>query len=1785
MYGHNRRSQGEGNFGKNHRKHGSNRHHQRKQSGSKQRFGGDSGSNRRRYGGGAQGIFDRLLNEDQQMTGTDAIRFLEGMAAFNSKPLLLELMLHQQKHGIKRIGEILSFVGSEGDLTKLFIPLLKHGINEETSKPLYQKMQSPYLHAVYLVPGIMDFLAECEDFVTFCSKETADLLCTFLLILSKKYGEVRNSEAVATVATNLQKRGDVTNCETLHALLLLKEKELREETLERLNSINNNDLKGAAACWASDMVPPGGRHTNDHLNFRDILIVPPADELNCLAVPYLPLQSKENRIIEDEVSYLLDRNFRLLREDVLKSMISSLEERRRPWHNARIIGMDFSRGQSAMSFLVQVDPPQQRKIDWAKTRALGSQTIVAFLDEDGEVVRTGTISISNCDDKKGARHDWLNHPTGPIIGVTIEDSDAFDEALGEAAVNRLMLKAYNNAFQEKRFPAARGIVSQMKTYEMIEVSKSFFAYSSILKGLQNLDGLPFHDEILKAETPKDGIAVPDYFPNELTIPKLGDKPAFRIHVGEEDLTPEFLEQNSTLDTSQAKAVRHALTNRVALIQGPPGTGKTFIGGLIAQIILQNTNEKILCLCYTNHALDQFLEHLLEAGNKSIVRLGGRTKSEALEGYQLFHLSKAKRDERGSNRGIRIADAQFYKEREEIEELLKIFQAPVRWNFPNGGIASILRKEYPNEYQYVQVPSTEGFETVGKNNQKMKKNYLWEEWEQGKKPPAFASEAPIGSLEGFHEFWNQPKSERAAFVLELKERVLESSRMELQSRLTQVKELVEQRDAARRIADLQILKDASIIGATTSGAAKYQDILKSIAPGVIMVEEAGEVLESHVLTALSSRGIAGTLSEDTKHLILIGDHKQLRPKVDTYELTNVSRKGFDLDVSLFERLILGGLESSCLSTQHRMRTDISSFIRAQTYPRLIDHQSVMTFPDIRGLSQNIVFIDHDNLEDARERDELDVNQTSTSKSNQFEAELAVETVRYLLLQGYAPSNLVVLTPYLGQLKKIVRLMEKELRDVSAFISEKDLEDFDKDGEEDELNDFNKAESRTVRCSSVDNYQGEESDIVIASLVRCNDRGTIGFLKEPQRVNVLLSRARHGMIIIGSSKTLLQTTAGEQTWGILLNMMEERGQIKSGLPTVCRLHPEDPPLELFEWSKFRYHRPNGGCHRSCNFRLACGHVCPLKCHPIDQDHSVAEKMCVEACRRIPPECAHGHPCTKRCNQECGHCKTLMGPVTLSCGHVKQRITCHENRSPEALELVSKRCVERVETTFSCGHKTSTTCSNAKSENPVCPEPCGQVVEGCLHPCANRCSKCDGKHICRKKCGRTLFCGHDCELACHHGTECPPCTKKCVAVCAHSMCCKSCGDSCAACVEECVWECEHRERCDLVCGAPCTRLPCNERCKEKLRCGHQCPSVCGEVCPGEEYCVECASDDVKTTVVDMIMMEKYAEHDIDADPIIVLPCGHFYGLETLDGHFELDKAYEKSSETGEYVAIEPLFYSEINDRPMKCPDCRAPISLVRRYGRILNYKSLQTLERKHMTGIRKTFNDLSQAKKKDLQKMLNLRKEIEASPMKLVQDACQSLNSAEQVEAPGTSSSLLLQWVKVTAPAYGEKAKSIESKQYKKAAELFLEGIALAASTESWLSCASLRIDYVKFLLRFQSFSGSKTILWEHLDWVIFEMPVPQEDQIAIAKELKQKIAQSNDKAMREAIAAMDAGQTNWNFGGGGASGHWYECPNGHPYFIGDCGGAMVTSTCYECGAQIGGSSHRVLGSNRAWRGLGN
>ena len=101
----------------------------------------------------------------------------------------------------------------------------------------------------------------------------------------------------------------------------------------------------------------------------------------------------------------------------------------------------------------------------------------------------------------------------------------------------------------------------------------------------------------------------------------------RLHPLPQELS-RLEEKGIRLHSTQRDALKRGLTQRVALIQGPPGTGKTFVGALLCDAILRHSStERILVVCYTNHALDSFLESLIAKGITSIVRVGGRSKNE------------------------------------------------------------------------------------------------------------------------------------------------------------------------------------------------------------------------------------------------------------------------------------------------------------------------------------------------------------------------------------------------------------------------------------------------------------------------------------------------------------------------------------------------------------------------------------------------------------------------------------------------------------------------------------------------------------------------------------------------------------------------------------------------------------------------------------------------------------------------------------------------------------------------------------------------------------------------------------------------------------------------------------------------------------------------------------------------------------------------------------------------------------------------------------------------------
>ncbi|KAA8576957.1 hypothetical protein EYC84_006985 [Monilinia fructicola] len=281
-------------------------------------------------------------------------------------------------------------------------------------------------------------------------------------------------------------------------------------------------------------------------------------------------------------------------------------------------------------------------------------------------------------------------------------------------------------------------------------------------------------------------------------------------------------------------------------------------------------------------------------------------------------------------------------------------------------------------------------------------------------------------------------------------------------------------------DRRVLQRADIIGVTTTGLATKISTLRHVNAKVIICEEAGEVLKSHMLSALLPT---------VEHFISIGDHEQLRPSINNHNLSLESHSGapYQLDRSQFERLSVGdpgrfSLPVAQLNIQRRMRPGISRFIK-KIYPRLIDHDVTKALPNVVGMRENTFWLDHDNLQDNVKGDDIN----KKSHSNAWEVEMTAALVRHIVRQGaYSSSDIAVLTPYSGQLQKLRLHMRKEFE---ISLSDRD--------EEKTLQKKNLSE--LLRIATVDNVQGEGAKVVIVSLVRSNQENNVGFLKTTNRIN--------------------------------------------------------------------------------------------------------------------------------------------------------------------------------------------------------------------------------------------------------------------------------------------------------------------------------------------------------------------------------------------------------------------------------------------------------------------------------------------------------------------------------------------------------------------------------------------------------------------------------------------------------------------------------------------------------------
>lgn len=164
---------------------------------------------------------------------------------------------------------------------------------------------------------------------------------------------------------------------------------------------------------------------------------------------------------------------------------------------------------------------------------------------------------------------------------------------------------------------------------------------------------------------------------------------------------------------------------------------------------------------------------------------------------------------------------------------------------------------------------------------------------------------------------------------------------------------------------------------------------------------------------------------------------------------------------------------------------------------------------------------------------------------------------------------------------------------------------------------------IRLSTIDNYQGEESDVVVASLTRSNANGDIGFMSSPERLTVLVSRARNGFIMIGNAETFLNARKGREEWTRLFDNLKKKGHIHDGFPLKCEKHPYKTHI-IRSVEDFVRLCPDGGCDLPCKEILSCGkHACQLRCH-VRVDHS--KMPCSEV---MNDTCVVGHKLVWQCS----------------------------------------------------------------------------------------------------------------------------------------------------------------------------------------------------------------------------------------------------------------------------------------------------------------------------------------------------------------------------------------------------------------------------------------------------------------------------------------------------------------------------------------------------------------------------
>ncbi|CAH3109622.1 unnamed protein product [Porites lobata] len=303
---------------------------------------------------------------------------------------------------------------------------------------------------------------------------------------------------------------------------------------------------------------------------------------------------------------------------------------------------------------------------------------------------------------------------------------------------------------------------------------------------------------------------------------------------------------------------------------------------------------------------------------------------------------------------------------------------------------------------------------------------------------------------------------------------------------------------KRNCERELLQHADVICTTCVGAGDPR--LSKFRFRTVLIDESTQATEPECMVPV----ILGC-----KQLILVGDHCQLGPVVMCKKAANAG-----LSQSLFERLVVLGIRPIRLQVQYRMHPSLSEFPSNLFYDGTLQNGVTIAERQQSGVDFPWPVPDKPMFFYSTMGQE-EIASSGTSYLNRTEAANVEKIATRFLRAGVKPEQIGVITPYEGQRAYIVQYMQFSGSLHANLYME-------------------------IEVASVDAFQGREKDYIILSCVRSNEHQGIGFLNDPRRLNVALTRAKYGIIVIGNPKILSR----QPLWNHLLNYYKENKALVEG-----------------------------------------------------------------------------------------------------------------------------------------------------------------------------------------------------------------------------------------------------------------------------------------------------------------------------------------------------------------------------------------------------------------------------------------------------------------------------------------------------------------------------------------------------------------------------------------------------------------------------------------------------------------